>query len=126
MGYNFFMKAHVILKRRFERLATILKTCRQNRGLSLEQFEKQYGFSRSAVQRMEAGVLADSQQRWVDILEAIDPTPDEVRLMLIDLDPEVDGLSPDEVKWVHALRRVPLKERKWLFQTLDMLVQRRD
>ena len=69
------MKAHEILRLRFEPLAAILKECRKNRGLSLEEFQDQYGISKSAVQRMEAGQLADTQQRWIDILEALDPTP---------------------------------------------------
>ncbi len=114
------MKAHEILALRFERISELLKVCRKNRGLTLEEFEKRYGFSKSGVQRMETGILFDNQQRWIDMLKSIDPTPEETLVMITDVDP-INDLTADEIQFVRRFRKLTKKDQEWICQTLDIL-----
>ncbi len=65
-------------------------------------------------------MIADTQQRWIDLFEALDPTPEETLVMISDVDP-INDLTPDELEFIYRYRRLTRKDKEWIRQTLDVL-----
>ena len=118
------MEAYDVLKERFHRLALLIKKCRENRKLSLEQASNLTGISKSAIHRMESEQISDSQNRWLKLLEAYKPTPSEIELMHFAAyqDDNIE-FTAEEIELIKLWRANSAEDRDWWRKNMGAVME---